>query len=119
ADADLEDEVRLFANDVPVSADRVGQLTRDAGLARQTLEYIGVPLQAGPNRLRWEAERDGVVERDEIVVFLAGAPAVLEIVPLSPLVADTVAPLRFEVLVSDAWGVAPRDSFVTLDVAGG
>ncbi len=118
-EAELEHEVRLFVNGERVPDDRVGQLVRDAGLGRQTRDYIGVALRAGPNTLRVESERGGSVERDEVVVFLAGAPAAIEIAASSPLVAGTVAPLRFEITVADAWGMAPRDSFVTVDVAGG
>jgi len=118
-DADLGHDVRLFVNDEVVPAERVGQITRDAGLGRQTLQYIGVPLEAGPNVLRVQSEHDGVVLHDTVTVLLAGAPAVIEVVPLSPLVAGTVAPLGFEIRVADAWGAAPRDSFVTVDVAGG
>jgi hypothetical protein len=118
-DADLGHEVRLFVNDGLVPAERVGQLTRDAGMERQTLQYIGVPLQAGPNALRLESEHEGVVVHDAVTVFLAGAPAAIAIEPLSPLLTGTVAPLGFEIRVADAWGVPPRDSFVTVDVAGG
>ncbi len=118
-DADLGHEVRLFVDDEFVSADRVGQLTRDTGLGRQTLQYLGVPLQPGPNRLRVESEFEGALLHDAVEVHLAGAPATVALRPLAPLVTDTIEPLRFEVLVADAWGVAPRDSFVTIDVAGG
>ena len=118
-DADLAHDVRLLVNGERVGDDRVAQRTLDNGLGRQTLDYIGVPLRAGPNTLRVESEAGGVVESDEVTVFLAGAPVAIGITPLTPLVADTVAPLRIEILVSDAWGVAPRDSYVTVDVAGG
>ena len=117
--AGLGHVVRLFVNDELVPDDRVGRLVRDAGLGRQTLDYIGVTLRAGPNTLRLESEHGGNVERDEVVVFLAGAPATIGIEAVSPLVAGTVATLRFEITVTDAWGMVPSDSFVTVDVAGG
>ncbi len=118
-DADLGRDVRLLVNGERVGDDRVGQRTLDAGLGRQTLDYIGVPLRSGPNTLRVESEAGGLVESDEVTVFLAGAPVAIGITPLTPLVAGTVAPLRVEIVVSDAWGIAPRDSYVTVDVAGG
>jgi hypothetical protein len=118
-DTVLGHEVRLYVNDELVPEDRVGQEVRDPVRGRQTLTYIGVPLQVGPNELRAESEQDGTVLRDAVDVHVAGPPADIQITPVSPLVADTVEPLRFEITVTDAWGVAPRDSFVTVDVAGG
>ena len=117
-DADLEHDVRLFVNEELVSTEQVEQRKVDVAVARQTLHYDGVPLREGPNSLRVESEYEGAVLRDTVTVFLAGAPVAIQVVPVSPLVADTVAPLRFEITVVDAWDVAARGRFVTVDVAG-
>ncbi|TVR85625.1 MAG: hypothetical protein EA416_16460, partial [Trueperaceae bacterium] len=116
--APVDASVSLFVDDVAVSASRVAQHVRDAGSGRQTLQYVGVPLAPGPNVLRVEASGPDGVAVDERVVHRAGAPATITITPLGPLAADSVEPLRFALEVRDAWGNAPRDSAVTIDVAG-
>ena len=117
-DTPLGSSVSLFVNDVLVPETQVGETTLDPELGRQTFVYLGVSLQEGPNVLRLEGVADGETFTDEVTLYLAGVPDSVTITPIDALVADSAAPLRFELRVSDAYGNAPADSFVTVEVEG-
>ena len=128
ADTVLGGGAQLFVGGVRVSDDRLGQRTLDNSAGRETFEYIGVPLEPGPNRLRFESTlpagtggtdgANGKVLVDELTVFLAGPPETVTLTPVGRLGADTATPLRFDVRVVDAFGKAPADGYVTLEVKG-
>jgi hypothetical protein len=118
-DTPINDLVKLFVNEEPIGEDRIGEKTLDGPAGRQTFNYIGLSLKEGYNVLRLEStDNTGVTRRDEIEVFLAGVPDIVEITPLSELIADSSESLAFELRVRDTWGNAPIDSFVTLEVDG-
>lgn len=118
-DTPLEDVVKLFVNDKEISENRIGKKTLDGPADRQTFEYIGLSLDEGRNVIRLEsADATGEIKRDEIEIYLAGVPDIVEIIPISELVADSSEPLQFDLRVRDAWGNAPIDSFVTLETDG-
>ncbi len=135
ADTVLGGGAQLFVSGVRVGDDRLGQRTLDNSAGRETFEYIGVALEPGPNRLRFESTPPAgtvgtgatggangrVNERvlvDELTVFLAGPPETVTLTPVGPLGADTATPLRFDVRVLDAFGKAPADGYVTFEVKG-
>ncbi len=116
-DTPLNDEVKLYVNDNQITDDRIGTKTLDRGVNRQTYEYIGLPLVEGRNAVRLEStSTDGTMLTDETEIYLAGVPELVTITPLGDVVADSATPLEFEVRVEDAWGNAPVDSFVTLEL---
>jgi SdrD B-like domain len=116
-DTPLNDEITLYVNDEKITDDRIATKTLDKGVGRQTYEYIGLALVEGRNAIRLESlGTDGLVKRDDIEVYLAGVPDIITITPLTDIVADSATPLEFEVRVEDAWGNAPVDSFVTLEI---
>jgi hypothetical protein len=116
-DTPLEDTLKLFVNDAEITDDRIGTKTLDRGVSRQTYDYIGLPLAEGRNLVKLESQSaTGEVLRDEIEVYLSGVPELVTITPLGEVVADSATPLEFEVRVEDAWGNAPVDSFVTLEL---
>jgi SdrD B-like domain len=118
-DTPINDGVKLFVNDEEISESRIGTKTLDGPAGRQTFDYIGLTLKEGRNILRLEStDASGVTHRDEIEVYLAGIPDLVEITPISALVADSAEPLEFALRVRDAWGNAPIDSFVTLELDG-
>jgi fimbrial isopeptide formation D2 family protein len=118
-DTPLEDTVKLFVNDEEISESRIGTKTLDGPAGRQTFTYIGLTLKEGRNVIRLESvDVTSAVSRDEIEVYLAGVPGSVEIAPVSELVADSSEPLQFDLRVRDAWGNAPIDSFVTLEIDG-
>ncbi len=130
ADTVLGGGAQLFVGGVRVGDDRLGQRTLDNSAGRETFEYIGVALEPGPNRLRFEstppagtggtdgAKANGKVLVDELTVFLAGPPETVTLTPVGRLGADTATPLRFDVRVLDAFGKAPADGYVTFEVKG-
>lgn len=125
ADTVLGGSARLFVSGVRVGDDRLGQRTLDSSAGRETFEYIGVALEPGPNRLRFEStppagteQTNGKVLVDELTVFLAGPPETVTLTPVGRLGADTATPLRFDVRVLDAFGKAPADGYVTFEVEG-
>ncbi len=118
-DTPLSDEVTLSVNGAPVAADTLGTRRYDEGRGRQTFSFVGVRLAAGPNEVVLESRAPtGELLEDEVTVFLAGSPAETVITPVGDLVADAATPLLFDVEVTDAWGKAPMDGFVTLEFAG-
>jgi hypothetical protein len=118
-DTPLGDSVKLFVNDEEIPESRIGVKTEDSNINRQTYEYIGLTLIEGRNFIRLESTNaSGQTVKDEIEVYLSGVPELVEITPLSDLVADSAEPLQFALRVEDAWGNAPVDSFVTLEFEG-
>jgi hypothetical protein len=118
-DTPVNDTVKLFVNDEEIGEDRIGTKTLDAASGRQTFDYIGLNLREGRNLVRLEATNAaGQMRRDEIEVYLAGVPDIVEMTPLSELIADSSEPLDFALSIKDAWGNAPIDSFVTLEIDG-
>jgi hypothetical protein len=118
-DTRLNDIVKLFVNDEEIGEGRIGEKTLDGPAGRQTFNYIGLTLREGRNVIRLEStDAAGQTRRDQIEVFLAGVPDIVEIIPVSDLVADSAEPLHFDLRVRDAWGNAPIDSFVTLEIDG-
>ena len=117
-DTPLGSEVTLLINGEAVSDELVGQRVLDPNLSRQTFDYIGVPLVAGPNELRLEASLDGDLWSDSLTVYFSGPAESFTLTPLTPLVADSAEPLELDITLQDAWGNAPMDGFITLEVAG-
>jgi SdrD B-like domain len=118
-DTPIDEVVKLFVNDEAIGEDRIGTKTLDGSAGRQTFDYIGLTLKEGRNVIRLEStDAAGQTRRDEIEVFLAGVPEIIEITPLSELIADSADPLEFALRIEDAWGNAPIDSFVTLEIDG-
>ncbi len=118
-DTPIDDVIKLFVNDEAIGEDRIGTKTLDGPAGRQTFEFIGLTLKEGRNTIRLESTNaSGQTSRDDIEVYLSGVPDIVEITPLSELVADSAEPLQFELRVEDAWGNAPIDSFVTLEIDG-
>ena len=118
-DTPINDIVKLFVNDEEIGEGRIGEKTLDGPAGRQTFNYIGLTLKEGRNVIRLEStDAAGQTRRDVIEVFLAGVPDIVEITPISDLVADSAEPLQFDLRVRDAWGNAPIDSFVTLEIDG-
>lgn len=118
-DAPLEDAVTLLVNGEPVAETRIGTVTRDRALMRQTLEYLGVRLEAGPNTIVLESRAaDGTLQRDQLTIFARGVPERVHFTPITPLVAGSAQPLRLLVTVTDAWGNAPTDGYITFELEG-
>jgi len=101
-------EFRLFVNDQPVPAGRIGQKATLPTRDLQAWEYIAVRLQPGPNRLRAEAV-DGFGNargKAEIRVVAPGDLGHLQLIlPAGGLVADGQTPGRITVRVVDDHGV--------------
>lgn len=118
-DTPLESHIRLLVNDQEIPEGNIATKTLDSGINRQTFEYLGLALQEGHNTIVLEStEPDGRLVTDSIEVFVAGVPSLVTLTPLTPLVARSASPLEFEVRVEDAWGNAPRDSSITLEIVG-
>ena len=117
-DTPLNSEVTLTVNGEPVAADTVGRRVFDPNLNRQTYDFVGVPLQPGPNEVRLESALDGEVVSDSVTVYFSGPAAGFTLTPLTPLVADSATPLALDLVVTDVWGNATLDGFVTLEVEG-
>ena len=116
-DTSLEDSTTLFINNQAIPTEQIGQESLDNDLGRKTLDYIAVPLEAGPNELRLESkDASGELLTDSITVFVTGKPENVRITPLSELVADSAVPLNFELKVSDAWGNITSDGFLTIEL---
>ncbi|MFC4639127.1 DUF11 domain-containing protein [Deinococcus hohokamensis] len=85
-----------------VGSDQIGQTTEDPGRGVRRLTYVGVPLEIGPNVIRWGS--------DSITVYRVGDTRQVEVKPVQ-LVADGSTPLRLVVRTLDAYGhVTPQDS---------
>lgn len=118
-DAPLDDAVLLRVGGEEVPAERIGTRTLDRELGRQTLAFVGVALEPGPNRLELvSVAPDGRTLRDVVVVHRAGAPARVEVTPIDPLRAGATEPYRFELRVFDRWGAPAADGLLTLEIDG-
>lgn len=118
-DTPLGAEVALLVNGEAVSDETVGKRVLDPNLGRQTFEYVGVPLAAGPNELRLESiGPDGETQIDVVRVYFAGAAASFDATPLTPLAADSSEPLQIDLAVFDAWGNITADGLLTVEVLG-
>ena len=106
ADTPLNSEVILTVNGEPVAAETIGKRVADPNLNRQTYDFIGVPLQPGPNVLRLESALKGEVSNDSVTVYFSGPAAGFTLTALTPLVADSATPLALDLVVVDAWGNA-------------
>lgn len=95
----------LTVNGVAVGSDRVGTQVQDAGRGVQRLTYVGVPLQPGPNVLRFGA--------DEVRVVRAGPTARVEVTPLN-LTADGSTPIRLKLRTLDAYGTPATQATLTV-----
>lgn len=118
-DTPLDHLIKLIVNDREVPESQIAKKTLDSGINRQTFEYLGIVLQDGANTVGLESTNaSGQVFTETITLYLAGVPELVNFEPLTPLVTQSAAPLEFEVTVEDAWGNAPVDSFVTLEITG-
>ncbi len=104
----------LKVNGQPVGRENLGKAVLDEAQGVERLEYYGVPLKEGANRIRLEAE--GLV--DEVEVFRAGRPVRLALRPLRAF-ADGRSPVELEVLALDPRGLPSGFGPVTLGVEGG
>ncbi|WP_339094599.1 DUF11 domain-containing protein [Deinococcus sp. VB142] len=95
----------LTVNGVAVSDDTIGTNTQDGVRNVQRLTYVGVPIKAGANVLRFLDQ--------EITVYLVGATEKVELKPLA-LTADGSSPLRVQVRALDAAGKLTSQPTVTV-----
>ena len=97
----------LAVNGVEVPAERLGTRIVDAGRGVQVLEYIGVPLSVGGNRLVLTAldEFGNLRATTAIGVTVPGSLARIELVPLGTPLADGRTPAQIRVRLFDAAGV--------------
>ena len=118
-DTPINNILKLFINDREVPETQLAVKTLDSEIGRQTFEYLGLLLQDGRNAIRLEStDANNQTSFDTIEIFLAGVPELITMTPLTPLVAQSAGPLEFELRIEDAWGNAPVDSFVTLEIKG-
>ena len=119
ADMPLGADYSLLVNGQAVAADKLGEKTTDSGLNRQTLDFYGISLKEGPNQLILNTINEaGQAVSDEITVFVAGQAAKVSVIPLSDLVADSNAPLKFAVTALDAWGKIPASKYLSFEIDG-
>ena len=118
ADMPLNAEYSLLINGQAVAADKLGEKTTDSLLNRQTLDFYGITLKEGPNQLILTVNEAGQSVSDEITVFVAGRPAEVKVIPLSPLLADSNTPLKFAVTATDAWGKIPASKYLSFEIDG-
>lgn len=119
--ADMPSDSAVFSltiNGVPVDVSNLGRRDVDSSLGRLTLDYIAVRLEPGPNEVRLVANSASQGElRDTITLYTSTKATQAVINPISALVADSTTPLRFEILLRDAYGNVPTPGFITLDFA--
>ncbi len=112
-------EVSLRVNGELVAEEAIGKRIYDPNIGRQTFEYVGVPLQLGPNELVVESlSEDGIRHTDSLTVYFAGAASAFSIEPLSPLTADSAQAIQLELVFRDDWGHSPMDGLITLEIEG-
>ncbi|WP_371414727.1 hypothetical protein [Deinococcus sp. S9] len=104
-EAPLGETADLTVNGVPVGRDRIGTQVQDEGRGVQRLTYVGVPLQTGPNVLRFGS--------DEVRVVRAGPTARVEVTPLN-LTADGSTPIRLKLRTLDAYGTPAPQATLTV-----
>ena len=95
----------LTVNGKEVSRDKIGTEVQDGQRGVQRVTFVGVPLQPGPNVLRFLDQ--------EITVGLIGSTSRITVEPLN-LVADGSTPLRLEVRALDAFGQLTTEPSVTV-----
>lgn len=95
----------LLVNGTQVSHDQIGTEVQDSTRNVQRLTYVGVPLKAGPNVLRFG--------QDEITVYRVGATHKVELVPEN-LVADGGTPIRIRVRALDAYDKLTNQPTLTI-----
>lgn len=95
----------LTVNGKPVSNDLIGTNTQDPTTGLQRLTFVGVPVQSGPNVIRFLNQ--------EIQVNRVGATAKVEVIPLDT-VADGSTPVRFKLRALDAFGQLTDQTSLTL-----
>lgn len=118
-DGPLGEQVQLFVNNEGITGEKIGQKTYDESLSRQSFEYIGIKLKTGLNQVRLvSTDSSGRNLVDRIRIYVAGAPELVTLTPLSELIADSTGTLDFDVKVQDAWGNAPSDGLITFEVKG-
>ncbi|WP_350244304.1 DUF11 domain-containing protein [Deinococcus sonorensis] len=104
-DAPLGPVPTLSVNGRAISEDSIGSVTTDSARGVQRLVYVGVPLTAGPNVLKFL--------NDTVTVQLVGSTTRLEVRP-EQLLADGSTPVRVRVRALDAAGNLTSMPSVTL-----
>ena len=117
-DTPLQSQVRLFVNDTELGSDTLGERVYDPNTNRQTFEYVGVPLNEGPNVLRLESTLDGEILTDQVTVYFAGAAVDFSVAARTALLADSAENLELDLTLQDAYGQAPLDGLVTFELIG-
>ena len=118
-DTPINNVLKLFVNEQEIPESQIATKTLDGTIGRQTYEYLGLILQDGANEIRLEStDGAGQTASETISIYLSGVPDLVTFTALTPLVAKSASPLEFEVKVTDAWGNAPLDSFVTVEING-
>ena len=95
----------LTVNGVAVSPDLIGTNTQDGTTGLQRLTFVGVPVQSGPNVIKFMNQ--------EITVMRVGATSKVELTPEST-VADGSTPIRLKIRTLDAFGQLTDQTSVTL-----
>ncbi|PZA08455.1 MULTISPECIES: DUF11 domain-containing protein [unclassified Meiothermus] len=103
----------LYVNGEAATAQSLGKAQYDESTRVQRLEFYGLPLKPGLNRIELSAGE----LHDQVEVFLAGAPVRLLVRPLK-LLADGRSPLEFELLAQDALGLPSGFGPLTVAAAG-
>ncbi len=115
-------EHALKINGEVVPQKRIGKTIRESARKIVVYQYVGVPLEAGPNAILLEI-RDpaGGTKTREAAVSAPGPPARLVLDPSSATVpAGGQAPVRFTVTLLDRWGKqSPDEAVVTVVTAKG
>jgi uncharacterized repeat protein (TIGR01451 family) len=109
---------RLEVNGVEVPASRIGATSTLPSRGLSASRYIGVPLRAGPNVIRFRADgAEGSIER---IVHVPGPVAALRLSPPETRwLADGTTPGRVRVEAVDAGGMRVAESpVVTVEVDG-
>ena len=117
-DTPLQSQVRLFVNDTELSSDTLGERLYDPNTNRQTFEYVGVPLNEGPNVLRLESTLNAETLVDSVTVYFAGAAVDFSVTARTPLLADSAENLELDLTLQDAYGQTPLDGLVTFELSG-
>ena len=104
--------VELFVNGEPVDRSRLGEARYDKARGVAELQYYGVPLKVGSNRIEVRAG-DAV---DRVEVFRTGPAERLVVIP-ERMVADGRTPIRLRIEAQDALGLATGEGFVTVEAS--
>lgn len=114
--------IRLSVNDVEVDARHIGLKLEDPTRLVQAIEFVGVPLQPGANRLSLAEKDDGNHFREVVAVNVIAPGAIAELKVATPsegIPADGEHSAQVRVSVVDATGtkVTSRTA-VTLEAQG-